>query len=384
MFNKIQPQQLQLPTFFDNFANILITKESDTGVNFNLNNNLTGDFNFQGNLYNNSSRIITSDATNSFYYVSGSRVLGGTYNFASGINNTVVGGADVSIDYGYGNLSLNGVANNWGINTRDNTVVAGGYIDIPDDSYGSIFIGDNYGNCYSHGNDCLNIGFISGTYIEGGLWVDGSKTATLADISGLAVTQADPTIAGQPLATQSWVIDYFSTLNNFGADGTISTITDSSGVGSAYSNSESLSSATYSQVDILPILRNNTQVTRGLIYSENKFTLPSNFISGLYFVSGSSTVKYKEGGVAITGRSADASSAMTITKNDGATFITNSVDITGSSQVNITLTGLMVLDPDDFVKLYLNANPNYDYSPYVPNFINIGTVGSTNFSVKRV
>jgi hypothetical protein len=377
MFNKIQPQQLQLPTFFDNFANILITKQSDTGVNFNLNNNLTGDFNFQGNLYNNSSRIITSDASNSFYYVSGSRVLGGTYNFASGSNNTVVGGADVSINYGYGNLSLNGVANNWGINTRDNTVVAGGYIDIPDDSYGSIFIGDNYGNCYSHGNDCLNIGFISGTYIEGGLWVDGSKTATLADISGLAVTQDDPTIAGQPLATQSWVIDYFSTLNNFGANGTI---TDSSGVGYAYSNSETLISATYSEVDILPSLRNNTQVTRGLIYSENEFTLPSNFISGLYFVSGSSTVKYKGGNSLITG----ASVRMDIFKNEGSTYITNTGTITGSSQVNIMLTGLMILDPDDFVKLYLNANPNYDYEPSETPFINIGTVGPTIFSVKKV
>ena len=46
-FNKIQPEQIQLATFFSNSGDIAIN-QTDTGVRLNLSRGITGNFNFSG------------------------------------------------------------------------------------------------------------------------------------------------------------------------------------------------------------------------------------------------------------------------------------------------------------------------------------------------
>jgi len=55
-FNKIQPEQIQLHTFFSDSGDLNIV-QSNTGVKMNLSRNLTGDFSFTGDLSNNGRRV---------------------------------------------------------------------------------------------------------------------------------------------------------------------------------------------------------------------------------------------------------------------------------------------------------------------------------------
>jgi hypothetical protein len=55
-FNKIQPEQIQLHTFFSDSGDLNIV-QSNTGVQMNLSRNLTGDFSFTGDLSNNGRRV---------------------------------------------------------------------------------------------------------------------------------------------------------------------------------------------------------------------------------------------------------------------------------------------------------------------------------------
>ena len=49
-FNKIQPEQIQLATFFSNSGDIAIN-QTDTGVRLNLSRGITGNFNFSNSYF---------------------------------------------------------------------------------------------------------------------------------------------------------------------------------------------------------------------------------------------------------------------------------------------------------------------------------------------
>ena len=55
-FNKIQPEQIQLHTFFSDSGDLRFT-QTNTGVKVNLSRNITGDFNFTGQFKTNGKSV---------------------------------------------------------------------------------------------------------------------------------------------------------------------------------------------------------------------------------------------------------------------------------------------------------------------------------------
>jgi len=108
-FNKIQPEQIQLHTFFSDSGDLNIV-QSNTGVQLNLSKGLTGDFSFTGNLTNNGRRVaeLAPLSNNSFdpnlgniLFLGGNNAIGGgpnAYdNFAISSNNSTISGINNAI-----------------------------------------------------------------------------------------------------------------------------------------------------------------------------------------------------------------------------------------------------------------------------------------------
>ena len=113
-FNKIQPEQIQLATFFSNSGDIAIN-QTDTGVALNLSRGITGDFSFTGDSsrpfqINEKPVITSSHASNSSYtFESGSFAINGSVNtLISGVNNVGINVEGVSIS---GNADNNTIIN---------------------------------------------------------------------------------------------------------------------------------------------------------------------------------------------------------------------------------------------------------------------------------
>lgn len=136
-FNKIQPQQIQLPTFFSESGNLSFTDNS-TGVTVELNETINGGpINFvqgvksQGSFpIFNSPNTTIHGSTNHSFGSSGAAEL-------SGAHNVIVGG---SPDLVSGELNV--IVNNLGIDMGDfsksNTVIGGGNVTIDNSITGSV------------------------------------------------------------------------------------------------------------------------------------------------------------------------------------------------------------------------------------------------------
>ena len=87
-FNKIQPEQIQLATFFSDSGDLAIT-QSDTGVQMNIFRDLTGDFSFTGNLLTNGKPVLglAATGTNRFTVNNGSFLFKGTNTQIEGSGN---------------------------------------------------------------------------------------------------------------------------------------------------------------------------------------------------------------------------------------------------------------------------------------------------------
>ena len=80
-FNKIQPEQLQMPTFFSDLGDIALNV-TETGVGLNVSRGLTGNFNITGELLVDDRHVFRSASTgvNSFTPASGGLVINGSSN----------------------------------------------------------------------------------------------------------------------------------------------------------------------------------------------------------------------------------------------------------------------------------------------------------------
>jgi hypothetical protein len=157
-FTKIQPQQLQLPNFLSPSGDLTFVDNS-TGFNIDLNRNLEGDFNIDGNLTLSSSEVLVSNSTNSSD--SDGKTIGGQNNIAIGLN-AVVNGDSIEASGSF-NTALNGSSSNFGKSGQFNTIVGGRNIAFSDQITGSMVIADQKSSAQSMSqNHSLLISFDSG------------------------------------------------------------------------------------------------------------------------------------------------------------------------------------------------------------------------------
>lgn len=116
-FNKIQPEQIQLATFFSDSGDFAIT-QSDTGVQMNIFRDLTGDFSFTGNLLTNGKPVLglAATGTNRFTVDNGSFLFKGT-------NTQIEGSGNIGIVAD--NTTISG-ENQVALNTTNTSFVASG------------------------------------------------------------------------------------------------------------------------------------------------------------------------------------------------------------------------------------------------------------------
>jgi hypothetical protein len=163
-FNKIQPQQIQLPTFFSESGNLSFTDNS-TGVTVELNETINGGpINFvqgvksQGSfpIFNSPNTIIYG-STNHSFASSGASELSGAHNVVVGGSPNLVSG------------ELNVIVNNLGIDMGDfsksNTVIGGGNVTIDNSITGSVGLFSSAASPNINQNQTVFIGADNGVKI---------------------------------------------------------------------------------------------------------------------------------------------------------------------------------------------------------------------------
>ena len=175
-FNKIQPEQIQLATFFSSSGDIAIN-QTDTGVRLNLSRGITGDFNFTGDASRpfqiNEKPVLTSThASNSSYtFESGSFAINGSVStLMSGINNV---GINVQSVNSSGNASnntiINGESSTIGSGSQDCFAV-GRQVSFTNPTTGAVIFSDFAASnpAETKGTDTFLVDFTGGSYFEGG------------------------------------------------------------------------------------------------------------------------------------------------------------------------------------------------------------------------
>tara|TARA_R100001510_G_C7584078_1_gene156018 strand:- start:58 stop:852 length:795 start_codon:yes stop_codon:yes gene_type:complete len=175
-FNKIQPEQIQLATFFSNSGDIAIN-QTDTGVALNLSRGITGDFSFTGDSsrpfqINEKPVITSSHASNSSYtFESGSFAINGSVNtLISGVNNVGINVEGVSISGNADNNTIiNGEQSTIGSGSKDCFAV-GRQISFTPPTTGAVVFSDFAASnaVQTKGNDTFLVDFTGGSYFEGG------------------------------------------------------------------------------------------------------------------------------------------------------------------------------------------------------------------------
>jgi hypothetical protein len=162
-FTKIQPQQLQLPTFLSQSGHLTFS-DLTTGVEVYINTNLEGDFDIVGKLTVSSDEVITSNASNTFG--STNKIVGGASKTITGANNVILNGRSniaVSGDY---NTLVNGQNVDFGASGQDLTVIGGNGFSIPDQVTGAVVLADRVSTPTNPTNDSLSIAFNSGVTFQ--------------------------------------------------------------------------------------------------------------------------------------------------------------------------------------------------------------------------
>lgn len=164
-FTRIQPKQLQLPTFLSPSGDISFT-DNVTGVSANLSRSLNGSFDFTESVTIQSNEVITTDKTNSA--TDSNYTIGGVNNAVSGANNIVVNGQNNTAISGDYNAVLNADSINFGASGQNNTVIAGDTILFDDQITGSVVIADREASLNIDTNQSLYVSFASGINFEDG------------------------------------------------------------------------------------------------------------------------------------------------------------------------------------------------------------------------
>ena len=175
-FNKIQPEQIQMPTFFSDSGDLNVSQVSDTGVLINVSRNLTGDFFFTGQLLTDGLEVAGMPNNidgNVFDSKSGNLMFAGTNTeLGADINNkdnlaVFSVNSDIS---GIRNVMLRGTNVTFNTGSQDNVVLGGNSITFSKEATGCVAIKDSLSSTSMliDKQESLNIQFKSGTYFNGG------------------------------------------------------------------------------------------------------------------------------------------------------------------------------------------------------------------------
>jgi hypothetical protein len=217
-FNKIQPEQIQMPTFFSDSGDLNISQVSDTGVQINVSRNLTGDFSFSGQLLTDGREVFgmpNNIDSNTFDSKSGNLLFKGvnTEIGADASNNGNLALYSVNGDIsGVRNVVVRGSNTTFNTGSQDNVILAGNSITFATEATGCVAIKDNLSSpsMLVNKQHSLNIQFKSGTYINGGNTYIGESLSV----------QSSGTISGDLRCLGS---NLFSGISEFGGASTQST-----------------------------------------------------------------------------------------------------------------------------------------------------------------
>ena len=186
-FNKIQPEQIQMPTFFSDSGDLNISQVSDTGVQINVSRGLTGDFSVTGQLLINNSEAFGMPNNidgNKFDIASGNLMFAG--------NNTEIGGDSFNKDNlalysinsdisGVRNVIVRGTNATFNTGSRDNVVLAGNQISFAKQATGCVAIKDSLSTTSLSivDDNTLHMQFDSGSFIGPDLHV--TRRLSVAD-----------------------------------------------------------------------------------------------------------------------------------------------------------------------------------------------------------
>jgi len=163
-FTKIQPQQLQLPTFTSPSGDLSFSDLS-TGIEINLSRNISGPININ-DLTVDSSEVLKLPSSSSVS--STSVVLAGTNNTVTGTNNVVINGSSNSEISGSFNVLINGTSVDFGASGQNNTIIAGDAASFSDKITGSVILADHETTINNDTNHSLIVSFASGVTFENG------------------------------------------------------------------------------------------------------------------------------------------------------------------------------------------------------------------------
>jgi hypothetical protein len=200
MYNKIQPEQIEIHTFSSPSGSISFTKGSNY-IYGNLSNNLTGNFNITGSLIINGSNLYLTDNTNS-YTATNNVILGGKSNtISAGTGNAIINSTG-SIVNGKNNLDLNSLSSIFNSTSKFCTVLAGKGNSTNANISGSAIISDfSNTSTIATTNNKFYVSFTNGTDFKGNVEVNNNlllnaSSNLLLHSNASAIFSGDATFLG--------------------------------------------------------------------------------------------------------------------------------------------------------------------------------------------
>jgi hypothetical protein len=233
-FNKIQPEQIQMPTFLATTGDFHIDQSTSTGINLILSRNLTGNFSFTGQLLFNDKEVFGTASTgnNSFQTLSGCVLLAGSNTQIAGTNNIGILANNSTVS-GINNIVLNGGDIQFNTGSQSNTTLAGNAITFANEATGSAVLKDHTSNSVTVDKaQTLIVRFETGHYFEGGpnYFSRHTSFAQSGIVSGDLEIQTSGFLTGYDIATIHDVTGYttgrFVDLSDAQRVGGIKTYTD--------------------------------------------------------------------------------------------------------------------------------------------------------------
>lgn len=164
-FTKIQPQQLQLPTFTSPSGDFTFTDLS-TGIQINLDRDIVGPMIISDLATSAESTILTVPNNNSFS--NDSICLAGENNTVSGVNNVLLNGKSITDFSGSFNTLVNGESVGFGASGQKNTILGGNGVSFDDQVTGSVILADHETAVTNSTNHSLLVSFGSGVNFQNG------------------------------------------------------------------------------------------------------------------------------------------------------------------------------------------------------------------------
>jgi hypothetical protein len=185
MYNKIQPEQIEIHTFSSPSGDIFF-QQGTNYVHGNLNRSLAGNFSITGGLTLNGSKVYTTDSSNIFGDVR-NVILGGQNNRIIGTGNAIINSINSNVS-GFQNLDLNCDGSIFEKGSRFCTVLAGKNSIINENISGSVIISDiTNDTIIADTSNKLYINFENGIDIAGNVVVN--DDLLINDNAGLYLDQ---------------------------------------------------------------------------------------------------------------------------------------------------------------------------------------------------